>query len=78
MKKMKKVIKKYKKIKVCAECQSVGITYYDCICNYTIDYPIIELEFEICKCCGRYDDGQPADTEFNKKQWENYDKAPKY
>ena len=56
--------------KVCKQCLSPGITYPDCICCYTNGYPTIELEFEICECCGNIHE-TPAYTEFNKKQFEN-------
>ncbi len=56
---------------VCADCYSVGISYSECICTYNNKYPTIELEFEVCSCCGNLvDDGNPADSEFNRKQFE--------
>lgn len=54
---------------VCAHCHSVGIIYNDCICTYQNGYPTVELEFEVCNCCGNLvSDGQCADTPFNEKQ----------
>ena len=61
---MKTVLKKFN---LCDQCFSVGIRDTDCICSYG-KYKTIELEFETCKCCGRFDDGEPADTDFNKEQ----------
>ena len=58
------------KIKVCTDCQSPEIIFKDCICTYSKDYDIVELEFERCNCCGRTA-SQPADTEFNTKQLES-------
>lgn len=61
------------KFKVCTSCYSVGITYNDCICTYENNYPVIELEFEVCGCCGNLvSDGEPADTEFNTSQYQKY------
>jgi len=58
------------KHRVCEDCHCVGIQYSDCRCAYD-KYKTIELEFEVCDCCGNLiNDGQPADTEFNKKQLE--------
>jgi hypothetical protein len=57
------------KHRVCADCHSVGITYNDCRCTYQNGYPTIELEFEVCECCGNIvNDGQCADTPFNNEQ----------
>jgi len=54
---------------VCKSCLSVRITDNDCICTYSNGYPTIELEFEVCDCCGQLvNDGDPADSEFNNKQ----------
>jgi hypothetical protein len=54
---------------VCANCESVGITDNDCICTYQNKYPTVELEFEVCNCCGNLlNDGQRADTPFNDEQ----------
>lgn len=54
------------KFEVCDQCYSVGLLYNDCICSYG-KYEIIELEFEVCQCCGNLvDDGTPADTPFNR------------
>jgi len=56
---------------VCTDCYSVGIIHPDCICSYS-KYNTIELEFEVCNCCGNLvDDGSPSDTDFNKKQLTN-------
>lgn len=56
------------KFKVCDECYCVNIIHTDCICSYS-KYKTIELEFEVCTCCGQLiDDGTPADTEFNTEQ----------
>jgi hypothetical protein len=63
---------KLEKVVVCRSCLSDSILYSDCICTYKRNYPTIELEFEVCKCCGNLiNDGQPANTEFNKQQYEN-------
>ena len=60
------------KFRVCRECQSYSIIDNNCICAYS-KYPVILLEFEVCLCCGNLiSDGQPADTEFNKKQLSNH------
>ena len=61
------------KFKVCQDCWSVGITDNQCICTYEKNYPTIELEFEVCKCCNHLiNEGNPAETEFNKKQLESF------
>jgi hypothetical protein len=61
-----------KNFKVCDHCYCVGIVDPNCICAYD-KYKTIELEFEVCKHCGSLlDDGNPADTPFNKKQIENH------
>jgi hypothetical protein len=56
------------KLKVCDQCWSVGMTDPYCVCangNYTT----IELEFEVCACCGNLtEDGSPAETPFNEEQ----------
>ena len=63
---MKIRIEKYK---VCVDCRSVGIIHSKCRCVYETNYKTIELEFEVCDCCGNViNDGCPADTEFNKQQ----------
>ena len=60
---------KLKKFEVCATCYSVGMTDINCVCVYEHKWDTIELEFEVCSCCGSLiEDGNPADTEFNKKQ----------
>lgn len=54
---------------VCTDCLAVGVTDPNCICTYG-KYERIELEYEVCNCCGNLiDDGNPADTEFNKEQF---------
>lgn len=60
------------KHRVCVNCHGIGIVNADCICTYNNKYEIIELEFEVCDCCGNVlEDGQIADTEFNKNQLKN-------
>jgi len=57
------------KFTVCAMCLSVGVVDLDCICVHQKDYDTVELEFEVCECCNNLIcDGQPAETDFNKKQ----------
>ena len=58
---------------VCVDCQSIGITDVNCICVDSNRYETIELEFEVCDCCGSPISDFPADTEFNRKQL-SYDK----
>lgn len=60
---MKTLIKE----KVCASCLSNDIVDINCRCTYDKKYPIIELEFEKCECCGHIS-AFPANTEFNNKQ----------
>ena len=69
---MKKINKtRLEKFKVCKNCYSVGITDTNCNCVYG-EYKTIELEYEVCECCGNViEDGHPVDTEFNKQQLEN-------
>lgn len=55
------------KFRVCDQCMSVGITDPSCVCSDS-NYKTIELEFEVCDCCGHVICDQPADTEFNLKQ----------
>lgn len=55
---------------VCVDCYGVGILFSDCRCAYAKQYKMVELEFEECTCCGNFQDGEPADTEFNTKQIE--------
>ena len=63
--------KKLEKFRVCQECLSVSIIDPNCVCAYS-KYKIIELEFEVCACCGNVvNDGEPADTEFNKRVLKN-------
>ena len=63
------------KFTVCADCTSVGITNNNCICSYSKDYPTIELEFEVCECCGHLlRDGDPAHTLFNEEQYKKLEK----
>lgn len=60
------------KFKVCDQCYCVGMIHGDCVCSYD-KYKTIELEFEVCKCCGHLiDDGNPADTPFNEEQIKNH------
>ena len=60
---------KLEKHRVCKDCLCVGIMHTDCKCSYG-KYEVIELEFEVCECCGNLiSDGDPADTEFNKAQF---------
>ena len=54
------------KIKVCNRCHSDNIVDPNCRCCLG-KYKTIELEFDVCDCCGSISD-QPADTEFNKIQ----------
>ena len=62
------------KNRVCKSCLSVGIQDPNCICADS-KHDIIELEFEVCTCCGNLiHDGQPAETEFNEKQLSNLNK----
>jgi hypothetical protein len=59
------------KFDVCPECLGVGNVDSNCICQYN-QYESIELEYEVCNCCGNIiEDGSPANTEFNKKQLKN-------
>lgn len=63
------------KHEVCTDCLSVGVSFTDCICTYNRNYETIELEFEVCDCCGNLvNDGQPAETEFNEKQFEEHER----
>ena len=56
------------KFDVCDRCFSVNIIDTGCICVDS-NYTTIELEFEVCSCCGRLiGDGNPADTPFNDEQ----------
>lgn len=59
--------KTYIKHKVCTSCLSPAIIDSDCICVYSNNYPVIELEFEHCNCCNNTSD-EYADTEFNQQQ----------
>ncbi len=53
---------------VCDQCLSAGITDVNCVCM-TERYNLIELEFDVCECCGNMvEDGTPADTFFNREQ----------
>ena len=59
------------KFKVCDRCFSIGLTDVNCVCAYD-KFKVIELEFEVCECCGKLiDDGNPADTPFNEEQLKN-------
>lgn len=63
---------KLERFKVCDQCYGVGTIYDGCVCSYD-KYKTIELEFEVCKCCGNLiDDGNPADTLFNEEQIKNH------
>ena len=65
---LKKKKTRLEKFRVCDRCHCVGIQDPNCYCSDS-KYGIIELEFEVCKCCGEVlTDGCPADTEFNTKQ----------
>lgn len=56
------------KFKVCDQCFSVSIVDLNCICTFG-NYKTVELEFEVCDCCGKLiADGSPADTPFNDEQ----------
>jgi hypothetical protein len=59
--------KTYVKHKVCTNCLSHAVVNSDCICTYSRNYPVIELEFESCNCCGNTSH-EYADTEFNQEQ----------
>ncbi len=60
--------KRLEKHYVCDQCYSVGIQDLDCTCVHG-KCEVIELEFEVCECCGNLtDDGKPADTKFNDEQ----------
>ncbi len=63
------------KHKVCTSCFSIGITDNDCICTYQRNYPIIELEFEQCECCGNVNDNYPPESEFNTLQLKKLEKS---
>ena len=52
------------KIIVCTDCYSPDIIDSDCICTYSNDYEVIELEFDVCECCGNA--LEIADTKFNE------------
>ena len=54
------------KHRVCVDCLSLDIVNADCRCVYSRDYETIELEFEVCSCCGNTN-AHPADTDFNKQ-----------
>lgn len=59
-----------KKFVVCAACHGIGVPEPECICTYQNGYPTIELEFEVCDCCGHpVSDGTAADTPFNDEQF---------
>lgn len=66
---------KLEKFRVCDQCLCFGIQNTNCICSYG-KYRIIELEFEVCGCCGHIlHDGDPVDTAFNKKQFKEHNKT---
>ena len=62
---------------VCTSCFSPDISDPNCVCCPTNTYETIELEFEVCKCCGNLTDGNPADTEFNEQATPVKDKSKK-
>lgn len=63
---------KLEKFKVCEDCYCVELVHIDCACAFS-NYKTIELEFEVCKCCGSLiEDGNPADTPFNNRQLKNH------
>lgn len=64
---------KIEKFKVCEDCQSLDIIDPNCRCTYDRNYPIIELEFEVCECCNAVK-SYPVDSEFNIQQWESKNK----
>lgn len=60
---------KFQKHKVCIHCLGVGVVDPSCPCTYSHKYQTIELEFEVCECCGHLkNDGEPAATSFNEEQ----------
>lgn len=58
---------KIEKFKVCKDCLSIGITDSNCVCTYQNGYKTVELEFEICGCCGEVS-FEPIDNFFNYQQ----------
>ena len=63
---------KLEKHTVCTSCYCVGISDPECICCYNDNYKRIELEFEVCICCGNLiEDGNLAESEFNERQNKN-------
>lgn len=52
---------------VCAECQSIGIVYKDCVCTYMKNYPTIKLKFNKCSHCGHVDDTHLHESEINSE-----------
>lgn len=61
--------KRLEKHDVCDQCYSEGAINLDCGCTHG-EYFLVELEFEVCDCCGHVlEDGNPADTEFNQRQF---------
>ena len=63
------------KFGVCPDCYGVGVIDTSCGCMEG-NYKTIELEFEVCECCGSViDDGNPADTPFNDEQIEKHNKT---
>lgn len=57
------------KYTVCRSCLSIRIFDVDCVCVYSRNYETIELEFEVCTCCNRALDNQPAVSLFNEQQF---------
>ena len=48
---------------VCKSCNSIGITYNDCVCTYQNGYPTEELSFARCKVCDVTNDSAIYDEE---------------
>jgi hypothetical protein len=70
--KPEKLKTRLEKYNVCEDCHCVRIVYPDCRCSYD-KYKTINLEFEVCVCCGNLiEDGKPADTLYNRKQLEKH------
>lgn len=69
------VSKTLKRFNVCTECKArVRAVDSNCICNFSSLFDTIELEFEVCECCGKeVTPEQYADTEFNKAQIADYE-----
>lgn len=64
---------KLEKHEVCIDCLAVLITDPNCGCCYNNGYETIELEYEVCDCCGNLiNDGSPAKSEFNTNQFKKH------